>query len=594
MKNKTIEEEIISLVFEEKQSWEDATCFVTDKIAFQMRNLIRQLRKNYYGIFDEPIDPTTGRKKVWIPLTRFIVDTAVKNIDLDTKDINFISRYPKAVRMTSLLRSAIKKDLDASYFGERLDEAEKVMCIDGTVVWKTFENKDKNDKYKAETRVVDLLNFYIDPTAHSIQETPAVIERSLMTLEEMKSMSGWMNVDGLVGSSTLHKTEENLSGDSGSVGMNEVFERWGLAPKYFITGDKKDTELIETQIVVSNNKDGKKLHYVAKNEKGLKPYEEAWYSRVPNRWYGCSPAEMLIMLQIWINTIINIRINRSYFSQLGIFKIKSNSGITTQTITRLAANSAIVVNSMDDIEQLAMKEASSSSYTDEENIQGWAQKVTSAYESVTGQSMPSSTPATNTIVQQKQAQSTFVMVRKGFGFFLERWLDRHAIPIISKNIKADDIIRISGDNRVLDDLDEAVANKLVYDAIKNTPGKLDPFKVEEERQRVLAKIKSMGKERFYKLVDNIDFTEYDVNVVINDEEMEISVIAQNLIQMLGLFPEARMQISKQVFDLMGLDSNILPEVQAGVVPNQVNPSTANEQQLATAAMTPNITTNSNV
>ncbi len=58
----TIEKEAVRITGKEKAAWEDATAFVTDRVAFQMRNLIRNLRKNYWGIFDNPIDPTPAAK----------------------------------------------------------------------------------------------------------------------------------------------------------------------------------------------------------------------------------------------------------------------------------------------------------------------------------------------------------------------------------------------------------------------------------------------------------------------------------------------------------------------------------------------------
>ena len=86
----------IALVSQEYQAWKDSTAFVTSKIAFNVRTLIETLRKNYYGIFDEPNDPGTGQKKIWIPLTESVVDSIVKNIDLDSKDVNI-----RAKRATS-------------------------------------------------------------------------------------------------------------------------------------------------------------------------------------------------------------------------------------------------------------------------------------------------------------------------------------------------------------------------------------------------------------------------------------------------------------------------------------------------------------
>src|ERR1700753_2687680 len=75
-----IEARAISIVRGEKQRWEVATAFVTDRVSFKMRQLIRIFRKNFYGIFDVPIDQYTGIEKTWYPLTEINVNAVVKNI----------------------------------------------------------------------------------------------------------------------------------------------------------------------------------------------------------------------------------------------------------------------------------------------------------------------------------------------------------------------------------------------------------------------------------------------------------------------------------------------------------------------------------
>lgn len=122
-----LELEALRIIKSEKTEWETGTAFVTEKVAFQMRNLIRQLRKNYWGIFDNPTDPTTGRKKIWVPLTESLVESVVKNIDLDTKDIQFKAKRPEAIGFTSLVRSIVKVRLDQINFGEKLDELERIL-----------------------------------------------------------------------------------------------------------------------------------------------------------------------------------------------------------------------------------------------------------------------------------------------------------------------------------------------------------------------------------------------------------------------------------------------------------------------------------
>jgi len=108
--------------------------------------------------------------------------------------------------------------------------------------------------------------------------------------------------------------------------MVEIWEAWGKFPLSIMTGnDEDDTKYIDAHVVVSNLSNSPKVHLIEKMKSVKKPYEEAWYKRVNGRWYGRGAAEMCLMLQTWMNAIVNIRINRSYVAQLGLFKIRRGS-----------------------------------------------------------------------------------------------------------------------------------------------------------------------------------------------------------------------------------------------------------------------------
>lgn len=565
------EAKALEIIKTEKQQWETATCFISERVAFQMRNLIRLLRKNYYGVFETPVDETTGRKKIWIPLTESLVEGVVKNIDMDTKDINFRAKKPEAVPLSTVIRAAVRCYLDEMYFGEKLDQLERDIAIDGTGIWKTFEQYDEQKKKKVmKVNRVDPLNFYIDPTAPDIQDpTVAVIERSLLTVDEFKQMDWPMNKDVINPSRNLNRYDGDFGGYSGQawtqgeIELVEVYERWGKVPKWVITGDEEnDKDWIDARIVATGGTNNWAIHLIEENKTGMKPYEECWYTRVPNRWYGKGVAEKVMWLQLWLNTIVNTRITRSYMSQLGIFKIKKGAGITSQMLSRLPANGAVVVNSMDDIQQMAVQEASQASYADEQNIQGWAERVTSAFEAATGESLPASTSATGAAIQARSAQSQFTLVKEGVGMFLQRWLKRHAIPIIMKNLKAGDIIQLTGDIKEIRALDERVVNQMIYEEINKMTAQgylVDPMQIEMERQRAMEELQTMGEQRFIALKDKIDYTEYDVQVYITNEEIDKGVLSQNLLSALQAAPEYREQIIQQLFDVMGVGPLKTPE-----------------------------------
>lgn len=608
--NKNIENEVLTMVGTEYRNWRDATVFVTTKVAFNIRALIESLRKNYYGIFDEPTDRTTGEKKIFIPLTESSVDSIVKNIDLDTKDINIRAKRAKAVGLSSFVRSVVRDRLSEMGFGQLLDESERFLGIDGTFIWKTFRVGKK-----VKVKRVDLLNFFIEGTANSIQESPC-IERAIMTVPEVQAMDGWWNTDGLEGRD-VSPNDDALNGMRGGVSTKgdsvEVFERWGLIPRYYITGNKEDTDLVEGHIVVSgSNMEMNRVHLIEENtEKDadgniIKPYEECWYMKAPNRWHGRGPAEKLMMLQIYLNTIVNIRISRARVSQLGIFKVRNGSKITPQMLSRLTTNGVISVNSMDDIEQMIVQEASQASYKDEDVINSWAGRVTSAFESVTGEQLPSSTPATNAVIQNRMAQSQFVMVREGIGMFLQRWLRRHYLPKLAETLTKGEVVRIYGEIDEIRDLNKTLANGLVKKQVDKmmADGQVPPPQlVERERTRVMEKLAKNGPEHFVEIMKKPDMSLYDVSVEVTNEEMDKAVLVQNLIQAMSIaaqIPESGINmpdIIRQVFDLMGLDSSSIKDVptapqnqpQPAVTPSQENASTPKEaqtlQQLTTSANT---------
>ena len=591
--NIDIEKEAISLVKREKTQWQDATAFVTDKVAFQMREFIRQLRRNYWGIFESPIDKNTGRRKTWVPLSETMVEQVVKNIDLDTKDINFRSKHPKGQPYTEAARFIVKDYLDKQFFGEMLDKTERQLAIDGTVVWKTWEGKDKDGKKELKTSIVDLLNFYIDPTADTIQDTGAVIERAVLNWDDFMGMDGWMNKESVKPRRDINKNDAdislNVNYNQGETALVEIFERWGVMPKSLITGKKEDAEeVVEGHIVISNVDTSPVVHKIEVNDSGLKPYEEAWYTRVNGRWYGRGICEKVWMLQLYINTIVNIRINRSYVSQLGLFKIRKGSGITPQVLGRLPSNGAILVRNMDDLEQMVMQEASPASYQDEQTAVDWARQVTSAFESVTGETLPASTTATTAVIQSRSGMSEFQLIKEGIGMFIQRWMDRHAMPVIMRSVKRGDLVRVSSD---VDNYRTLVQRVVAYQANKildeTDPNNL-PSPVEMQRAMDAAERKLRAKpDLFAKYMGEIAADQLDTQVYVTNEELDIGVTIDKLNYMMSVAPQFAESLVNQAMDLLGLDrpeaGQALPQDAQGQPQGQ--PQGADQQQLQTLANT---------
>lgn len=572
-----IAREAIAIVDRERTNWEDAVVYVTEKVGFRMRDLVRVMRKNYWGVFDSPVDKATGREKIWIGLVMSTVDTWVKNSDLSSRDLGFIARTPDGHQITDLTRLVVKEYLDRMFFGEILDADIPQALIDGTIVWKTWEEKGPNGPVMRRA-TVDLLNCYIDPSEQSIQTAYRFTERSIMTPDEIRGMTGWKNTEGLTGSQNVNKIDgsRDSSFDTRTTGsFRDVYEMWGKMPKWLVTGDQKAEDAmteIDGHIIVSGLQAGDVAFHLAeenrrKDDLGqtLKPYEELRVSKISGRWYGLGVAERLLALQEYLNTIVNIRINRSYISQLGLFKIKKGAGITAQMLNKLPSNGAVQVQSMDDVQQMAVSDIGQSSYNDEDVVKYWAQQMSSAQPVSTGETLPSSATATAAAISNTNAKTGYTKFKEGVGMFLQRWMNRHALPIIAKTINTGDIVRLMSDDENFKRFVNSIALDNVEDALENggvIPSEEELLAAIENETERLRKSDALMIES----VQDIVASDVEARFKVTNEDLDTSVTVANLIQIMQIAPEYRESVVRQLYDLMGLPqpkASKAPQAQAG-------------------------------
>lgn len=339
---------------------------------------------------------------------------------------------------------------------------------------------------------------------------------------------------------------------------------WGKIPKWLVDGNK-DAEDAETEIdghiVVSGIESNEPtLHLVEKNTNTdklgniIKPYEEWRACKIANRWYGLGVAERILALQEYLNTIINIRINRAHVSQLGLFKIKKGKGITAQTLNRLPVNGAIQVQDMDDIQQMAVAEVGQSSYNDEEVIKYWAQQISSAQPISSGEILPASATATAAAIANTNAKSGYTLFKESTGLFVQRWIDRHVLKPVIMEADLKKVIRLTSDDDNYKELMERVALWNVDQTLQNStyvPSEQELQAAIDNEVERLRRSQSMFIEKVQKLLADA----VDTKVKVTNEDMDTSVTIQNLLTMMQMEannPEAMEHARRMVYDLMGL------------------------------------------
>lgn len=548
-----IAQEAINIIKNEKEKWEDAQVQVTERVRFRIRDLIRTCRMNYYGFFQNPVDQLTGRRKLWNPLTEEMCDAVAPKVGIQTKNVDFTATNEMGYITAEVSRLSVREFLRNNYVGEIQDADALNLTINGTVVRKTWMRRGK-----ICTRDVDLLNVFIDPTANSIQEAYRFTERAVMFADEI-AKTGWMNADKVLPSEQVPRVDTQYrNASTPGVPQVDVWEMYGKMPEYLITGNRKDKNDIDGHIIVSGIESGSpQLHKLerntAKDPNGnvIKPYEEGWYIKVPGRWYGKGVAEKLMTMQVWLNLITNIRITRNTLSQLGIMKIRRGANITSSQIAKMGVNGAISVNAMDDIEQLIIQEASESSYQDEENVRSISQRLTSAFEVVTGENLPASTPATNAALLSQGAMGTFTAITNRNAMFVQRWIHRQLLPRLAASWDTTKITNLFGSDDKFEALIERVA---VYQVTQElTAGNKIP--TEEAVRTAVEELKDAYRRKgslFISDLAELAVSSIDTRVQVSDEDLDNAIIADKLIQVIQLAPEYKGHLIKQLFNVMGL------------------------------------------
>lgn len=573
------EYEALQTLNAEKAMWNEEQVFVTTDLSYLIRSTILRCRKNYYGVFDQPLDEVTGERKTWIPLTEWSVEAVVKSIDLDTKDILIRPGTPQAVTLTPIIRALVMQTLKDIEFGQLLNDTLRVMARDGTAIVKVWHDwDDKLGKRVIRRRIVDLLNFWIDPSADTIQTSSAVIERSYMTKTDlMQYKDVWKNLEYAPTSLNVSRIYQDWGGWSfgrGEVPFVEMYERWGKIRKSWITKDKEDHDTwIEGMIVGSGLGGPLVIHYIGENprEDGVRPYEEVWYKRVDGRWFGRGVSEMLFGLQEYENMIINIRKMNNMVLQNGLFLIRKGSGVSPDVINSISAGGGIPVTDVDrDIKQLNVQDYRQSSYTDEDRVSLYADRVTGSFDINKGEAGKASVSATATLTQDRNIRDTFVLVQEGIGFWIERLITNQILPILKKITKPNEVIRISGDIEALDKIDETILenrkNRFVEE-YANTHGFYpEPEKIDEFVMKQRDMFGAQGKQRFVDYFKNVFNEKIDVDVNITDEKFNRVVAVQQLQNMLVAFSrlptETKLNtdaIMNEILNMMGIKGEFFLE-----------------------------------
>lgn len=566
------EKEVIRIIQSEKTNWEDGHVFVVDKVQFIMKNVVKKARKNYFGIFNSPKDPVTKREKIFIPLTEWTVETMLKNIDIDTKDIDVKARNTNAYLKAEVFRHILKKKLDEINFGQTLNRWLRRVAIDGTAYLKAYEEDGK-----LGVAVVDRLNMIADPSVECLDDSAGITERFILSKPEFDELNlDWKEyVDGVTSIDRTGIEAFSPSVQSTEIPYVELFERYGYFPEYVITGKEDDKKtFFYGKATVTGLNGTPVVHNVVKLDEEENPYGEGKLKEVPNRLDGRGIPEMLFNIQAYLNEVVNTRMNKARIVQLGLFKMKGN--VTPQQFAKLFTTGGIKLDQSSEIEAMNTGSIDPSTYKDEEQAYQWGTRVTGT---TNEDNQAASRPATNALLEQQGASKGYNLRIEDLMLSLGKFIEKKMLPIIKKEMLSDkgSLVRVTGDPKIFEKLDESLIRNQVYKNIESmSPTEKQMMRdsgvdMEMFVQQGMEQMKALGEDRYIPIIEDLFDIEYDIKVVTSDESINRSVMASMLQNTLGILASSGLPVRdtlKELYDTMGLDGEKLIQDQPVQLPQQ--------------------------
>ena len=552
--------EIIRIINKEKANWEEGQVSITDGAMLIMKNVVKKARRNYAGFFTQPKDPQTGREKIFIPFTEWVVENFLKNIDIDTKDINVKATngdelsYLKA----EFFRHILRKKLSDINFGKTLNKLLRRTAIDGTGFLKAIDNENKLD-----VKVGDRLNMIYDPTVEDISDSSGKTERHTMTKPEFDQLD-LNNSEYVKGATDLDRT--NLNGEnknSTEIPYVEVYERYGWFPKFCMSDDEKDKyDFFYGHAIVSGIGSRRPVvHQIEEVDED--PYGIFKVKEMPNRADGRGIGEMLFSIQAYVNEVINTRLNKGRITGMGLFHITGN--VTPQQFKNLFTTGAIKTDQSSTVTVLETGTIDPSSYTDEERAYQWGMRVTGTTQD---DEIANNRPATNALIEQQGASKGYNLRIEDLMLDMAQFIKKKVVPIIKKELKANkgEFLRITGDTSELKKLDDLLIQSAVNAKIQDAYEKSGYMFTDQEEQGYIQEttneLKKLGSDRFIPIIDEILDTEYDVDIVITDENINRATMAQMLQNMVNTLAPLGIPVRKtltELYDTLGLDGEMMVE-----------------------------------
>jgi hypothetical protein len=493
-----------------------------------------------------------GREKIFYNISTPRKDTVVRFLDIDTKDIKIHDLDPKSTMATSLLQKELEIFMRKHNIAHKLNQLADEVVTYGSVVLK--DTKDG-------PVVQDLRRLFLDPTVENITDSRFITYVDYYTPDQLRKKvnQGWD--EEAIEKIIKHKEDQesdapqayegdHMSNEIRSTKLIEVYTRYGNVPEKFIKGGKSEKSVPAVCIVAEPYMTGEndrgeeeergQVMFKGKWNKDF-PFRDFHFTKTRGRWLGIGVMEALFPAQERMNELANQKRISMELSTLHLFQ-SADPTIINNMLEDLQNGDVIKVKQPNAIQPIVNEERNLPAFAQEANdYVVLADRISFANDFIAGGNLPSTTPATNAVIQNNNATSVHLFKRENFAIFLTNYFNDYVIPQLVKDLTAEHVLRFVGDSAELDQIDQAVAENAVRSAQLQAGGLITQPLKDKLFADALAQLKKRGNKRFIKVIkDYYKDKEVEIGVVIGNESKDLATMANNnftLLQTLAANPQ---------------------------------------------------------
>ncbi len=459
------EKSIIDKIVAELNDYESSYVYLTDKVKYNQHETVKKIITHQNNGFTKK----SNKKRFFFNIGNSRVDTIVKKIDFDTKDIQLTTLEGGFDTQDFLLKSELKQFLKETKQAIKINELVEMFSDFGNAVVK----KDSNEVYKK----VNLANLkIIDQTAETLEDTTVIEEHKYNPTEfrRIGNQSEWDNIQ---------ESLEELIDDNDKSPKIHVYERYGemtveefKKAKGEKASDGDGDRYIQTMSVVAIDRKKATDWYYTENTEGygrilfieeldgdknvdgriyFKPYREAHFDAYQGRWLRKGIREKLFDIQDRANVLGNQIYEAMKWSQLHIFW-SSDQKIAGRNVLESLEQGQIIFT--DNLQTLPVEERNLSANVNEWNrLMELADRESQAFEVATGEGLPSGTTLGQVQIQANAVGEHFNFKREKLALMFKEIFNDWMIDELINKINQKHTLELKGSPEYFEQFFEAAA-----------------------------------------------------------------------------------------------------------------------------------------